>query len=243
MDRRESLVAIAGVAASLAGCSALSGDDGSTRTATVTERPPPDDSDPGRGSDPGETPETLLVRADTDLQPVWLADPDREDGGRPTPRRDEHRLDTVVVDSASRADRISVGDGVDRDRAAPFLSATDFGSEAVYVETFRVEECFRLVLCDVSWSSDRISTDYGRETRPWDEACSADERVYESRLIRIPEALDADDVNSYSASVGAGSCGQRVGRAVAAGEGGTGTESPTATPTSTPTDTDAGGEQ
>jgi len=54
----------------------------------------------------------------------------------------------------------------------------------------------------VSWQSDSVDSDYTQRLRPYDEHCAADAHVFESRLIRLPVALDADAVNSYSSSIG-----------------------------------------
>jgi hypothetical protein len=182
-------------------------------------------------------PEVMLVRADTDRQPVWLADGDGEDDGRPTPRPDARHIDSVVVDGEARAGRLSVDSEADGTRVASFLSETDFDDETVVVETIQVEECFRLELCRISWQPEKLSTDYTRRSRHWDEPCAVDERVFESRLIRIPDALDADDIRAGSTSIGTGACRPGGSGSRATGESGsnrsisdqTGSRLPTAT--------------
>ncbi|SFP85005.1 hypothetical protein SAMN05216277_11041 [Halolamina pelagica] len=186
-------------------------------------------------------PETHLVRVDTDRPPLWLVRSD-DDGDRPTASRRDGWRDSIIVDDADRAGRISVADSVDRDAVESFFAATEFDAEAVYVEMGEVRACFRLDLCHLGWSSTGISTDYTRESRPYTDHCEADAWVIEARLIRIPDPLDADEVTSYSSSIGTGVCDRQH----AASEGGDRTEpSPTdGSPTRTETPpTGSGGEQ
>ena len=193
--RRSLLHGVAGLAIALAGCSGLTGSGESTRTANGGSGP----DGPGSGS--VADPEMLLVRSDSDRSQIWHGDRSE--------RTDHHRNPiggSVVVDTAAKADEFSVAESVDRDRVDAFLDATDFESETLYLQTVRVEECFRLELCRIGWESDEIRTDYVRRLRPYTESCAADTRVVEARLIRIPDALEADDVNGFGTSVGTGSC-------------------------------------
>lgn len=203
MNRRESLVLAAGAVASVAGCSGFASSSTETGSESPAAEPPAADG-PSSGSE--RDPEAIVVRVDTDRQPVWLADEDSEDGGRPTPRPDARHIDSVVVGSEDRASRLSVDADVDGTQVASFLSATDFGDETVFVETVRVEECFRLELCRISWQPEKVSTDYTHRSRHWNEPCAVDERVFESRLVRIPDTLDADDIRAGSTSIGTGAC-------------------------------------
>lgn len=221
--RRTFLQGATGLATLLTGCSALTdGSAGSTRTPTREAEPAADGPGAGAETDPA----SVLVRVDGDRQPVWLADPDAADGGRPSPHPEETHLESWVVDDAARADRVTVADGVDARRVEAFLDGTDFAAETVYVETVRVDACFRLELCHVRWTPTEVSTDYARAVRPYDEECAVDERVFETRLVRIPDAIDADDVHSYASSIGSGTCDRRRARAVAEGGSGSGPTTP-----------------
>jgi hypothetical protein len=205
MNRRESLVLAAGAVGSLAGCSGFA--SSSRRTASespAAERSAADGTSSGTETDP----EVILVRVDTDRQPVWLVDEGSEDGGRPAPRPDARHINSMVVDGEDRANRLSVDSEVDGSHVESFLSATDFGDGTVFVETVRVEECFRLKLCRISWQPEKVSTDYIHRSRQWDEPCALDGRVFESRLIRIPDTLNADDIRAGSTSIGTGACRQ-----------------------------------
>ena len=235
--RRALLHGAAGLTTALAGCSGLlDGSAESTRTV------PRDGSDGGPGSESVTDPEILLLRVDTDRPPIWLAKSNSEAGGRPTASERDRWHESIVIDDSARADRLSVVETVDRERVESFLAATDFTAETVYVEMGAVEECFRLDLCHVSWTSTEISTDYTRRTRSYTERCEVDEWVIEARLIRIPDAIEADNVNGYSSSVGTGACDRRQGRA----EGEAGADPASATESNTRTETatiDSGGSQ
>jgi hypothetical protein len=186
----------------------------------------------------------VRLRTDTDRAPIWLAS---EDGGE-RPDRSEERLhiSSEVIDTTDRADRVRVAQGAGRDRVQSLVDATDFESETLYLETNRVDECFELTLCSISWRPDDVQTDYARTIRPYDEACTADKRVYEARLIRIPAALDSGEVHSYGSSVGSGGCDRRALRPEAESRGGEGDPSMDATSgneTSDGTTAAAGGEE
>ncbi len=220
--RRRLLQAAAAATAALAGCNGLAGEE--SGSAGVSE---------GGATLPGgsstETPETLLVRADTPTRPIRLGDPD----GATPDRGERRRRELEILDSATAAAALTTADGVDADVEA-FVAATDFDAETLLLQTSRVAACYRLRLCSVSWADDSVRTDYVRRLRPYDERCAADETVFESRLVRIPAAVDADAVSSYGSGVSAGgSCDERV----AGAEGSTGSGS-----AATPAPTDGGGE-
>jgi len=258
--RRRFLHVAAAAAGGLAGCNSLTGEAShSSQTATPAAR-----SD-RRGNDRVTDPPTLLVRADTTWPPVRLDEPGRETPETPERAHISGRITNAVVGSASRADRLAVTDGVtvsdedgtggDRDAAAAvaaFVDETDFDSEAIYLQSTRVRECFRLKLCHVAWQSDSIDTDYTQRLRPYDERCEADAHVFESRLIRIPAALDEESVSSYSSSIGGSGRCDPSGRARAEMASGSGDATPTPEQTATENQTSgdratgngtAGGEQ
>lgn len=210
LTRRRALHGAAGLVAALAGCSGTGfGESESTRTHP---RETPAD-EPGHGSE--ADPDYVTVRSDADRPPVWFGDEDGSD--RPGAGERHYHGDRTIIDGEDRADRVRVAGAVDAEPVRSFLDETDFEAETVYLEVNQVEECFRLELCRIQWRPDDVETDYGRVLRPYDERCDADARVYEARLIRIPDALDHEDVNSYGSSVGGGACGERVARARADG--------------------------
>ena len=112
-----------------------------------------------------------------------------------------------LVDSQSKGQRLIVADGEDGDTVSSFIAETDFTNETVYLETNQVKECFRLKLCHVSWQPSKVETDYTQQLRPYDERCAVEKHVFESRLIRLPVALDRESVNSFGSHIsGSGRC-------------------------------------
>lgn len=204
--RRRLLQAATALAAGLAGCGRPSGSASQSSETIEAGGPRP-------GDDSEEDPPTLLLRADSKRAPLRLADPDREEETPDTVRqeRPSPRIRNGIVDSQSQGERITVADGVDSQGVSTFVSETDFDSETLYLETNVVQECFRLDLCWVSWTPNKVRTNYVRRLRPYDEACTDENRVFESRLIRFPVALDADSVNSFASGVGTGQCDSRGG--------------------------------
>ena len=232
--RRRLLRTVAAVATvGLAGCSGLVGEQSGT-SRSVSENA--DSMIPGGTTE--RDPETLLFRAGTDEPPVRVG----EDDETPVrPGRRSSRLSYAVIDTRSRAEQLVASDEVDADAVSAFRSATAFDSETLYLETRRVEECFRLRLCGISWTAKEVRTAYARELRPYNERCSAGESVYESRLIRLPATLDRAEVNSYgSGTDGQGRChGDGDGRRErengrrAPENGGAGGDTPDQTPAAT----------
>ncbi|AJF27509.1 hypothetical protein SG26_17175 (plasmid) [Haloarcula sp. CBA1115] len=212
--RRTLLHSACGLATMLAGCSGMfEGSDESTRTASENDGSTAPRA--GMESDPA----AVVTRVDADRQPVWLDDGD----GRPTESQHSHRLESKIIDTESKADRLAVAGDVDSSLVETFLDETDFDTETVYVQNVMVEECFRLTLCQVSWTTNSVSTDYGRVSRPYDEPCTAGNKVYAVWFIRIPDTVNADDISSYSSSIGGSACDSQ--RVDAEGEGGGGSAS------------------
>ena len=198
--RRRVLAAAVAAAGGMAGC--LDSTGTSESSGSSTDRP-------GRTipEQAATDPAVLFRRADADRPPIRLGDDGNEtDSPR---RRDGHHIGTKVIDNAATADRL-VADSAGSDRTestdlASFRSETDFERETLYLETRQLRQCYRLSLCYVSWDTG-IETDYGRLLRPYDEPCAVDKRVFESRLIRLPVALDADDINRYGSSTSSSRC-------------------------------------
>ncbi|WP_435125921.1 hypothetical protein [Halobaculum sp. D14] len=180
-----------GLAAALAGCGAESRD---SPTPTVAARPGKPNAD--------ASPPTYRLRAAAPDPLVWLRDETTEDGGA-TP---ENHRNYLLVDSRSRADRVEFAAVDGRDGARRFIDETDFSSESVWVEGFSVPECYRRELCYVAWSRDEIETSYARQLRPYDAACSADAEDAAAVLIRLPAALDHEQLRGYGSSVSSGEC-------------------------------------
>ncbi|MFW6321808.1 MAG: hypothetical protein ACOC0Z_08140 [Halohasta sp.] len=209
--RRVLATAAATVAGGLAGCS---GSNTTSQSSTGSERE-------GRGPDiPDDQlstdPPMVVARSTSEEPPIRLSESDSAESNddRSGPGR-RHNERTLVAESD--AEELTIGDDAellatdeadgergDGDLSA-FVSATDFEAESLYLETQQVESCFRLSLCYVSWH-DGIQTDYGRTLRSYDEPCAADERVTESRLIRLPTTFDGESPTSYGTGVSGSGC-------------------------------------
>jgi hypothetical protein len=191
--RRHLLQVAAAVAAGGAGCSGLIGEESSS-SRSVSE---------GTGAaipggDTDADPPAVLLRAKT--PPLRLSGSDRTPA-EPESTRRSPRPSHIVLDTKTRAEELVVAEDAPEADVSSFVSATEFESETLYFETRSVEECFRLRLCEIAWTASEIQTGYVRQIRPYDERCSADEQVFESRLIRIPAALDRDEIDSYGTSI------------------------------------------
>ena len=217
---RRRVLAVASTAAvataGLAGC--LGAESSSSRSHSSTE---------GRGrtvpDEQATTEPPMLVRrsgSDAERPAIRLAEDEADEADDRSPFRGHYSW-TTLVDSASMADRLIADgpndssngsadsrDGSDDRRVdlASFVAETEFDSESLFLETHRVEQCFELSLCYISWQSNEIRTDYGRVVRPYDEQCTADVNVFESRLIRLPVALDADETGGYGSTTRSGRC-------------------------------------
>lgn len=201
--RRRLLQAAVATAGGLAGCNGLTGTGESTGSDTARGRPADPDGD--RETDPP----AVVLRTATERPPIVLGSRETEtaEPGRVYPH---FRSNHAVIDSRSEAEQLDVAPGLDSEAVTAFVEETEFDEATLYLETRRVEACFRLQLCDIRWQPDEVDTSYVQQIRPWDEACEADQKVVESRLIRIPAALNADEVHGYGSSVSSGgSCEDR----------------------------------
>lgn len=199
----------------LAGC--LGSESSSSRSESATEGPGRNIPDEQAATEPP----MLLRRTDADRPPIRLAE-NSDDEGDSRSWMDDYHPQTTVVDSASLADQLvddapdgtdASDDGGDDTDLASFVSETDFDAETLYLETRQVEQCFRLSLCYISWQDNEIRTDYGRVVRPYDEQCTADTNAFESRLFRLPVALNADEITGYGSSTSSSRCDRAESRA------------------------------
>lgn len=199
--RRRLLAATASIfcGTALAGCGGGSSSaSGSAREGPSAE--PPDDAlvDP---------PHVTLRSGD--LQPLVRSGTPTETAtasaeGSREPKIDGWAHHLVASDEAAAALTVADVDGADEARA--FLDATDFDAETVYVERHLVGECYLHELCWIRWTDSKIETDYARILRDADVACEADARDVVTKLIRVPAALDPEQISSYSSGSGGGRC-------------------------------------
>lgn len=203
-NTRRQLLTVVAAAGGFAGCLGSESGASESTSHTATE---------GRGRDiPDEKatrdPPRVVRRTVSESPPIRLRSTEGETIDDSPPRERGRHIRTALLTSASATERLVHGtsEGTTTDELSSFVSATDFEAESLYLETERVEACFRLSLCYISWQDDGIRTAYSRELRPYDDRCSADAKAFESRLFRLPIALDEESINSYGTSVGSGRC-------------------------------------
>lgn len=205
--RRRFLHTATALAGGFAGCSRLSS-DAEQPSQTPTESTTSNSSTSNTETDPP----TVLLRAGSEIPPIRVMDPDQETTRAPRPERFSPRMTHELVDSQSKGQQLTVAGDEDSDTVSSFIAETDFDNETVYLETNEVKECFRLKLCHISWHPSKIETDYTQQLRPYDESCTVEKHVFESRLIRLPVALDGDSVNSFGSRIsGSGRCNPTSG--------------------------------
>jgi hypothetical protein len=183
-------------AAALVGAGAVAGCNGTAESSGTAVA----GSDPRPPEDALTDPSTVVLRAAPDEVVLRERDGTETDSEA---RIDEWRH-TLIADSETAAS-VSVGDVDGAEAARQFLADTDFDAETVYVEGHVVGECYDRRLCWVRWTDERVETNYARVLRDADVACSADARVAITHLIRLPVALDPEQVSRFS-SRGAGRC-------------------------------------
>ncbi|WP_256288621.1 hypothetical protein [Halobellus inordinatus] len=183
-------------AGALAGCGGHSGASGSSSVSGPGAEPPADAL-----VDP-----TAVKLRNPELKPVVST-------GTETTTKSDDQTETPIDDwrhtlvgDAETAASLSFADVDGADEAKALLEETDFESQSVYVERHAIGECYERRLCWVRWTEHEIETDYARILRDADVACEADARDVVTYLIRIPVALDPEQVNSYSSGSGSGPC-------------------------------------
>lgn len=197
--RRQLLSTLAVSAGGIAGClGGTSSSEGASESST--EGRPPNVPDDQSATDPPR----VVRRSASTRPPIRHPEFEADDSETARSRVRSRHPTSRLIDSESTARQLVV-DGDDSEISA-FVSATEFDSETLYLQTNPVGDCFELSLCYVSWHDETIRTDYGRVVRPYEDRCSADTTVLESWLIRLPVALDADSISSFGSSTGSSRC-------------------------------------
>lgn len=110
----------------------------------------------------------------------------------------------LIVSPSDMADlSFTAIDGIDN--AKRFIRNTDFSTETIIYQQVDIEECYTLDLCSVSWSSTEYEIEFGQSLRPANASCAADTMVKAAAFIRIPTALNPDQITGSSTSTG-GQC-------------------------------------
>lgn len=199
VTRRRLLHATAGVAAALAGC----GDASRDESRGPPEPPENVDRDPDGYAlrNPDGEPAAWLPREDAESDGTGGDSSGTSPSGPP-----ENARVYALVASRETADRIRYADVDGVEGAREFVAATEFDTESVYVESKRVQACYRLELCYVTWSDTEIDTQYGRHLRDADVACDADAEESTTWLVRVPDALDPDEVTGHGSGTSGRGC-------------------------------------
>lgn len=219
--RRRLLHGAAALLAGVAGCS-----------DSTSPTDPPSPTEPGRSRGLGNVerdPDRVVLRASeeaVDPPLAWFdgdagADADGNpaadasgggdaggDNGDGTTVPPDDRDPSGLVATEATAATLHVDDVEGAAEARSFVANTDFDAETVYLDPHSVGECYRLRLCSVTWSESDVATRYGRILRDHDAACRADARDVRVTFVRIPAALDPQEVTSTGSGVHRGPCGQ-----------------------------------
>ncbi|WP_415378802.1 hypothetical protein [Halosimplex sp. TS25] len=246
--RRRALQAAVGLTAGFAGCNDSGGGGGGSPTPSAGRRPDDDHV--------ALDPEYVTLRAsDYELGErfAWFVDPEARptDGG--TVERgdrlfrglvaDRATADTLTIDEDAVAEtEISDSPGAVRE----FVAETDFDRETLLLDRQLTYECYRLILCYVSWADREVETRYGRFLRDHDVSCEADARDGHLTFVRIPTSLDPERYEHGGTGVGNGHCfpppGERGRPTPPVTHPGTTTGSGTPAESETVTDSEATGE-
>lgn len=145
----------------------------------------------------------MTIRTSGEEAPVWFADGrTAEDGDGPP----ESHLPRELVADDEQVDETRFADVDGTAAAREFLETTDFDEETVYVDQTRIGECYDVELCYVGWSATEIRTAYGRVVRDVDVACETDARDTVATLVRIPDAIDPEQVSGYGSGASSSEC-------------------------------------
>lgn len=230
--RRRALQGAVGLLAGFAGCN--DGDPSGSPT------PPARDRDADRIA---RDPEYVTLRANEyelgDRFAWFLGPNDRPTDGGTVERRDRETrgliadratADTLTIDESAVAEtEISDSPGTVRE----FVAATDFDRETILLDPQLTHECYRLVLCYISWAGGEYEVRYGRFLRDHDVACEADARDGHLTVARIPAVLDPEAMEHGGTGVSNGDCfplpGERGRSASGDSTAGAGTDSGTGT--------------
>ncbi|WP_123536959.1 hypothetical protein [Halosimplex salinum] len=214
LTRRRALQGAVGLVAGLAGCPDADTDAGreSAGTPVGSSTPPV----PTAGDDRVVDPEYVTLRADeadySDPLAWFVPDPaDRPTAGG-TVRSTDREAEGLIADEAT-AETLTVSDratetevSASAETARSFVAETDFDSETLLLENRSVEECYRQVLCYVTWDDGEVETRYGRFLRDADVACESGERDARTIIARLPVAIDPAEFEMGATGVASGEC-------------------------------------
>jgi len=213
LTRRRALQAAVGLAAGLAGCPDGDTDAGRDDGTPVGSPTPPV---PTAGADRVADPEYVTLRADeadySDPLAWFVSEPDDRPTAGETVEPTARETEGLIADEATAA-TLGVSDratetaiSASAETARSFVAETDLDSETLLVESRSVEECYRLVLCHVTWDDGEVETRYGRFLRDADVVCESGERDARVTIARLPVALDPTEFEMGGSGVASGEC-------------------------------------
>lgn len=194
--RRQVLTGGAALLAGLGGCSALV-DDGVR----------PDDA-----PDEIERPENVAMNPpQTTLRRTGARDPivevpDAEERSRRTVREHREAVERGFVTSREAASLLRIEDVENADRAREFLRETDFERSFVFLDRVSVKQCYRRLLCYVTWSKSELQRAYAEVYRDYDVTCHTDERDQIARFVRLDGSVDPTRISVGSTMISRGAC-------------------------------------
>lgn len=203
--RRRALQGAVGLLAGFAGCN--DGDPSGSPT------PPARDRD---GDRIARDPEYVTLRpTEYELgdRLAWFVDPADRPTDDGTVERRDREMRGLIADRAT-ADTLTIDEEVvaetevseSAEAVREFVAATDFDRETILLDPQLTYECYRLVLCHVSWTDDEYEVRYGRFLRDHDVACEAGARDGHLTVARIPAALDPETMEHGGTGVSNGFC-------------------------------------
>lgn len=197
LTRRHALRSAAALLAVLAGCN------------DSPDTPTPDESDGSNRFDRPENvamdPPTVTLRRPGSRDPIVdVADADGESNRT---ARERHRtVERGFVTSPEAASLLRIGDVEGADDARRFVAETDFDAQFLFVDRGTVRQCYRRVLCYVTWTEFELRRTYAEVYRDYDAACSTDARDRVARFVRLDGSVDPRRIESGGTHTQRGGC-------------------------------------
>jgi hypothetical protein len=149
-------------------------------------------------------PPTVTLRRTGHREPI-VRIRETEGGVNRTEAPHRRAVERGFVTSADVVSSLRI-DHADAETAKQFLADTDFDSEFVFVDRESVAQCYRHVLCYVTWTRAELRRTYAEVYRDYDVACGADERDRVARFVRLEGSVDAERVESGVTRTHRGGC-------------------------------------
>jgi hypothetical protein len=152
------------------------------------ERPPPATTARSPQKHVARDPDSITLRGPA-TEPIVTVEPAEQTTDESDPRSWRGR---GLIASREVADRLTIADVADAEAARQFVAETEFATETLGYEAWRVEECRRRELCHVVWDDEEYELWFMETYRDADVACSVDAHNVTATLFRVPGVLDPD---------------------------------------------------